>query len=743
MPKPQPVYPLNYKWGIVLILILVFTGVCVILLGVLIANLKSSGDIFASVIGDMQNADFPGEIRNGIMGLISIIHSETGSVRSMLTNTHSCIIEETDIDDWKLNGKDSTNNKFNGFVLFGQQNIHNIHPLCTIQNDGTNGSSIPVIEGSLGYFTDSGNITCFHIYSCEIIWKKSISTILGYPDNIIIPTFTSPSIFKNYRGIEGIIFGSIGSRKDIINSDTGLIDITTAKTIQCKTIALNRFTGETLFITMVGSGLNRDYFCEQRTAYTIFEDKAFSGLDSSNDYFSRGHNGFNYDVTFQGSVHAINITTGELIWKTFLLNGPLNGYSGGFSGGGVSGSNPPIVSDYRMIFFANNNLFNYTQDVHDCLFTNLIHEPDTVEIDYLPYFLCEDLSLERGESINHDSIIGLSLDTGMILWTSKGINKRNGFGIDSRTNGCKNGLLYQDDEMDNPDEYCVVKFPGPGFGFNDQPIVFNLNNEWRVTGFSKGGVLFSFNALNGDSRWNQNVSPGSDKNHNGIAFNPIIQMIFVTVSGMEPLSLFRPDTLTYDSLVSKNQFHTTLANGTELCNSGLIYGIDSRSGDIIWESLLPYSYDNYCNPSDYINHDTGFTTEVFKELTNFTSIDGNPSLPASVTTQNTVIPTCDSYVLTTTILSDHQFSKTFGNPTTITFYGSHLLFVPTLLGSVLILDAQNGHCLNDISCPSGGIVSGVVIIHDKILFSCGTSGIFNDPLVDQLLNGNTLLISTL
>jgi len=112
MPKPKPEFPLSYKWGIVLILILVFSGVCVILLGVLIANLKSSGDAFASVIGEMQSADFPTEIRNGIMGLISIIHSETGSVRSMLTNTHSCIIEETNIDDWKLNGKDSSNDKW-------------------------------------------------------------------------------------------------------------------------------------------------------------------------------------------------------------------------------------------------------------------------------------------------------------------------------------------------------------------------------------------------------------------------------------------------------------------------------------------------------------------------------------------------------------------------------------------------------------------------------------------------------
>src|SRR6185436_13284651 len=111
------------------------------------------------------------------------------------------------------------------------------------------------------------------------------------------------------------------------------------------TIALNRFTGQLLFNVMVGYGYNRDNLCEQKTSYSIFEDKAISGLDSSNDYFNID------DVTFQGSIHSINTTNGQLIWKTYLLNGPLNGYSGGYSGGGIIGSNPPILEDYRMVFF--------------------------------------------------------------------------------------------------------------------------------------------------------------------------------------------------------------------------------------------------------------------------------------------------------------------------------------------------------------------------------------------------------
>lgn len=335
----------SIAWKIILVFTFVFTIVTVILLSVLLANLKASGDAFSSVIGSIMSNDFPTQIQNGMMSIVNMIDSETTSVRDMLIEIPVC--KEYDKDDnWIEEGKDLTNNKYNRFKLL---NLQRISQRCEVSlhgrwwyNPDTQelecqylGSSGITVKDDLAYFTGyTGWISCYHLKSCSLVWEKRITDILGYSSDLLIPAITAPTIFELYNGLEGVIFGGIGSRRDILNKTTGLTEIII---IPCITIALNRFTGDILFQTEVGTGTNRDYFCEQRTAYSVYQDVAISGLDSSNDYFALGNNGYNYDVTFQGSAHAINTTTGLLMWKTYTLDGPLNGYAGGYSGGGISG----------------------------------------------------------------------------------------------------------------------------------------------------------------------------------------------------------------------------------------------------------------------------------------------------------------------------------------------------------------------------------------------------------------------
>ena len=711
-------------------LILLFLIIVIILVSVLIANLKSSGDAFSKVIANITNSDFPGQIQSGMLGLVQLIGMESNSVRDLLINTPYCSSSDyidDSINDWKLEGKNLDNNKFNKLSKMNLQSIHNLNQKCLIEINGRNifdinnggtinqniglSSSITVIDNLIYFSNYNGNISCYHLLSCQLIWEISISNLLGFPNNIIIPSFISPSIYTDpLSGIEGILFGIPGSRKDIININTGFLDENIAFTLPCYTISLNRFTGELLFKTLIGSGLERDYFCEYKTSYSIFEDKGISGFDSSNDYFFDEFN--NIDLTFQGSIHSINLSTGELIWKTYLLNSSnINGFKGSYSGGGIKGkSNPPIYEEKRIVYFSNNHLFNYTQDVFDCLYLNYNIN------NYNFYHYCLDQALNRSELILHNSVFGVNLDNGLILWSSQGIGKRNGFGIDSRTNGCKNGTFYQQ-ELNG----CSVNFPGPGYGYIQNPILYKILSEYRITVFGLGGNLFTFNAENGDARWSGNVSVGSTFGHYGIAFNKNLNQIFITVSGTPLLNI------NYNEYYLKD-FTMLLSNGSIICNSGLIMSIDSYSGDIIWQAILPYSYIDNCN----LNIKN--STENFKSTLNFTSIDGNPSLNSEITTNGLTIPSCPSFSLSSPL--SFNYSKIYSNPSTSSFYGTNLLFVPSLLGSVIILNADNGFCLTDISCPSGGIFNNIIILHDTILFSCGGFDLYND----FLLIGNTLKI---
>lgn len=706
----KPPSQLSIFWSIVIIITLIFTGVTVILLSVLLANLKASGDAFSAIINDMLSTDYPTEIKNGMLGIASLIGKETSSLRSKLDTINYCKNNEYFEDDWPLEGQNIQNNKDNNFVKMNTFNYNNIYKKCDIELASQYGSSTSVISDSLIFFTNpNGYIYCYHLDTCTLIWSQNIAQLLGY-NNIIIAPSAVPSLFTNSLGVEGLIFGAIGDRLNIINTTTGLFEPRVALTIPCITIALNKYNGNLLFTIQVGTGSNRDKLCEQRLSYSILNDLAISGLDSSNDYISYN------TLTFQGSVHGIDINTGLLTWKTFVLDGPLNGYSGGYSGGGIRGSNPPINQDYNLIYFSNKNLFNYTQSVYECLYENIGQSTNTNDY-FLPYHLCLDEAINNGDLLIHDSIFAVNYLTGLIQWSSQRLNQKNGFGIDARTPLCNNGTLYQQDLSS-----CPVNYPGPGFGYNDQPILHRVSSEWRVTGLSLGGTMYSFNALNGDPRWGQNVAYGSTYGKYGFSFNPELKLFFVTISGTPTIPL------QYNGF--NHSFVMPLTNGSIIYNSGLIMAIDSLSGDIIWQSVLPYSIIDMC---PLITD----TTELFKQYLNFTTIDGNPSSPGNLTTGSITLQSCKYYQLNIPMNQQDQiYSKLKANPSLSSHYGSYLLYIPTLYGNVLLLNAFNGQCLGDMACDYGGVFNAASIAFNHIVFSCGDKENNTDP---NLINNKTFV----
>lgn len=377
-----------------------------------------------------------------------------------------------------------------------------------------------------------------------------------------------------------------------------------------------------------------------------------------------------------------------------------------------------------MVYFSNKNLYNYTQDVSDCLLDGIgsqtqynIENPALIEV----YHQCLDEALERSELVLFDSVFAINIYNGALIWSSQGIGLRNGFGIDARTQGCINGTSYQGNDIGGGQdgEWCIVNFPGPGYGYSEQPVLYKIFTEWRISVLSLGGTLYSFNALTGDSRWGQVVSTGSTFGSYGIGFNPDLNLLFVTISGTQQLSAFYNEPL--------QDFTMLLAdNSSILCNSGILMGIDAKSGDIIWQSLIPYSSVDTC----LLN--TVSTVEYFKDLLNFTSIDGNPSLSAAMTTNLIVTPSC------LFINSPLQIPILFGHPGSSTLYSFHFLFIPLVSGSVLILNAENGMCITDISCQGGGIFNGVTIVNENLLFSCGGK----DSMNNYILNGNQIIVTT-
>jgi hypothetical protein len=377
-----------------------------------------------------------------------------------------------------------------------------------------------------------------------------------------------------------------------------------------------------------------------------------------------------------------------------------------------------------MVYFSNKNLYNYTQAVSDCLLEGIgtqtqynIENPEMIDV----YHQCLDEAIERNELVIHDSVFAINIYNGALIWSSQGIGERNGFGIDARTQGCINGTSYQGNDFGGGDDgmWCIVNFPGPGYGYSNQPVLHQVYTEWRLSALSLGGTLYSFNALNGDPRWGQIVSTGSTFGSYGLGLNPDLNILFITISGTKQLSAFYNEPLMDFTMLLSD-------NSSIICNSGLLMGIDAKYGDIIWQSLIPYNSVNEC----LLNIAT--TVEYFKDTLNFTSVNGNPASPSWITTNLRTNPTC------LYIDSPLQISIIQGNPVSSTLYSYHFLFIPLVSGSVLIINAETGGCITDISCQEGGIFNGITIVNENLLFSCGGKDLLNN----YVLNGNQIIVTT-
>jgi len=182
--------------------------------------------------------------------------------------------------------------------------------------------------------------------------------------------------------------------------------------------------------------------------------------------------------TFRGSINAINATTGQAIWKTYMLPDN-NGAPGGYSGGAVWGSTPAL--DKGTLYITTGN--NYTV-------------PDAAKA-------CEAGGGTLSQCIspdNHiDSILALDAATGSIKWAT-GVQ-----GFDSWTVA------------------CIVGFPsgtgncpelaGPDFDFGSGANLYRAKVDGKtrdvVGAGAKSGVYWALDAATGAVLWSNPVGPGS------------------------------------------------------------------------------------------------------------------------------------------------------------------------------------------------------------------------------------------
>jgi polyvinyl alcohol dehydrogenase (cytochrome) len=330
----------------------------------------------------------------------------------------------------------------------------------------------------------------------------------------------------------------------------------------------------------------------------VADGKAIVGLASNEELIA----GFwpkaaGWTWNFRGSVVALDVATGAVLWRTYLV--PL-----GYYGAAVWGSTGAVDLKRRLIFMATGNNYMVPDSVLTCL--NGGGSPAAC------------MSAD-----NHfNSIVALDLDTGALRWSARGLP------YDAWNVGC--GLTVPGVLVVPPNDNCPHP-QGPDWDFAQGPMLFSDTGSDGDAGLvgagQKSGMFWTFRAKDGKPAWSRQVAPAGLTG--GLQWGSATdgQNIFVAVansgltgSGTTPgLWTLKDGTTTTaggwasldartgavqwttkDPLGSRAEAAVSGANGVIFgCNldqvSGTMYALHAKTGKVLW------SYDGGSGVSPFVS----------------------------------------------------------------------------------------------------------------------------------------------
>jgi polyvinyl alcohol dehydrogenase (cytochrome) len=315
----------------------------------------------------------------------------------------------------------------------------------------TNGDVMdtPAVSNGIAYFTDYGTSTgvstlwAVNASTGAVIWSHSIASYTGIAGD---SSRSTPTIAGGL-----LILGD----RDPLSAGAG-----------AWLFAVNASTGTLAWKTQIDS-----HPAAQITGSPVVSGSlAVIGVSSLEEDLA-GQQGYPC-CTFRGSVAAVNVTTGQLVWKTYMTPSN-NGQTGGYSGAAVWGATPAIDPLNFMVYVGTGN--NYTVPAGVCT------QPGQTGC------------TPPAASDHADSIVAMSLFTGTIIWSTPTLT------ADVTTTACT-----------NPAEEC-----GPDFDFGSGPNVYTATmpngvSKTLVGIGQKSGVYWALDPNTGQVAWQTKIGPGTD-----------------------------------------------------------------------------------------------------------------------------------------------------------------------------------------------------------------------------------------
>jgi polyvinyl alcohol dehydrogenase (cytochrome) len=398
-----------------------------------------------------------------------------------------------------------------------------------------NVSATPTVEQGGLYVPDwAGMLYKLNPATGALIWSQSVSTYTGLPGQSL--SRTSPAI-----GATNIVIGDNAPHA--------------GTTPGARVIAVNKTTGALAWVTIVDP--SPDAYIT--SSPVIYDNMVVVGIVSNEE--SNAGKDESYVPTFRGSIVALNISTGAVMWRFYTV-------PPGYTGGTIMGSNPVVwLSDHYLIFGTGDN-YSLPAAVVPCVQAAQTRAAQTACLPANNYV---------------DSLVALDVFNGQLVWS------RQMYGSDAWNFGC----LYAYPDCPTPE--------GTDSDFASAPNIIQVPSFTGVTddrggtsagfilgGGQKSGVYWALNPANGGLFWSTFIGNGGiqwgsavDLDDHNLVFAALDNEIFTT-----------------NTLAGRNGI-------TQIWSGGAWGALNVTTGQIIWQ--IPAYGQDLANPTNPATAQGGMT----------------------------------------------------------------------------------------------------------------------------------------
>lgn len=403
---------------------------------------------------------------------------------------------------WPVAGQNVRDTRSSESNALNRDNVKSLAPkwVFTTQNDV---SATPTVAGDAIYFPDwAGNLYAVNRKTGQMIWSHLISDYDHVPGAV---ARVSPAIHG-----DDLIIGDIESGN--------------APHAGANVMAINRNTGVLRWITQVDS-----HPAAVITGSPVFlGNTVYVGVSSTEEGLATNPS---YPCcSFRGSMVALDITTGKMLWQTFTM--PDNGgRPDGYSGGAIW-QQPAIDVERGSLYVGTGNDYEVPQSVKNCLSAS----------DMAAQSAC----FAPGDYF--DTALSLDLATGRVKW-AKRVQ-----GLDVWTVAC----------LTNPNPVACPEPDSPDYDLGGS----GPNLLGNLVGFGqKSGIYWALNPDNGAIIWSSMVGPGA------------------TLGGIE-WGTATDGKQIYVAIANSNHKPYPLIDGT-MTTGGAWSALDAATGKIVWQTADP------------------------------------------------------------------------------------------------------------------------------------------------------------